>query len=110
MVELGLAAGHSFQFALSDGEAAGIARTLQRQDANTAEYRLGLAGTLTLTLNGKTIGSVPVYPEGSARLAQEPDNRQTWLGTAAQGAAVTGSGRGWLANLEQVVRALFAGA
>jgi D-alanyl-D-alanine carboxypeptidase len=108
-VEQGLAAGHSFQYALAEGEASGIARTLQLQDAASPEYRLGLAGTLTLTLNGKTIGSVPVYPEGSPRLAQEPDNRQTWIGTAGQTtAAVTGSERSWFANLEQVVRALFA--
>ncbi|RAV03619.1 D-alanyl-D-alanine carboxypeptidase family protein [Paenibacillus sp. YN15] len=104
-LEPGLVAGHSFQYALAEGEASGIARTLQRQDANSAEYRLGLAGTLTLTLNGKTIGSVPVYPEGSPRLAQEMDSRQTF----GQGAAVAGGGRGWFANLEQVVRALFAG-
>jgi serine-type D-Ala-D-Ala carboxypeptidase (penicillin-binding protein 5/6) len=110
IVQQGLAAGHSFQYALSEGEASGVSRSLQLQDANSPEYRLGLAGTLTLTLNGKTIGSVPVYPEGSPRLAQEPDNRQTMLRSTGLEAAVTSSGRGWFANLEQVVKALFTGA
>ncbi|MFM9327000.1 D-alanyl-D-alanine carboxypeptidase family protein [Paenibacillus mesotrionivorans] len=110
ILQPGLAAGHSFQYALSEGEASGVSRSLQLQDANSPEYRLGLAGTLTLSLNGKTIGSVPVYPEGSPRLAQEPDNRQTMFRATGLDAAVTGSGRGWFTNLEQVVKALFAGA
>jgi D-alanyl-D-alanine carboxypeptidase len=110
IVQQGLAAGHSFQYALSEGEASGVSRSLQLQDANSPEYRLGLAGTLTITLNGKTIGTVPVYPEGSQRLAQEPDNRQTMLRTTGLEAAATSSGRSWFANLEQMVKALFAGA
>lgn len=108
-VQQGLAAGHSFQYALSEGDISGISRTLQLQDANSPEYRLGLAGTLTVALNGKIIGTVPVFPEGSPRLAQEQDNRQTLLRTTALEAAVTGRGKGWFTNLEQVVKALFAG-
>lgn len=109
-VEPGLVAGHSFQYALADGENATITKTFQRQAAGTADYRLGLAGTLTLALGGKPIGSVPVYNEGSPRLNQEPDGRQTWSAAYSRGAAVSGgSGLSWGESLAGIVRALFAG-
>jgi serine-type D-Ala-D-Ala carboxypeptidase (penicillin-binding protein 5/6) len=104
-VEQGYVAGRSFSYALAEGESAKITKEVQWTDPNSTAYRLGDAGTVTFKLDGRAIGSVPVYAEGSSRLQQETLDRQT---LASGAAAVRGLSEGWAGKLGDLVRALFA--
>lgn len=109
-VEAGMVAGGSFSYALSEGEAARITKQPEWTDKNSAAYRLGEAGKLTVYLDGKPVGAVPLYPEGSPRL-NRPDGpgRSAWLGTPAGAAAVAGQREGWTDKIGSLIRELFGG-
>lgn len=107
-VENGLAAGATFQYALTEEEQRQITKVLEPADRASAAYRLGEAGKLKLLLDGKLIGTVPVYVAGDPRLAQaekpaiRPDHK---LSQSKQRV----SGNGWLQTLASLFRSLFEG-
>ncbi|MDF2924345.1 MAG: D-alanyl-D-alanine carboxypeptidase [Paenibacillaceae bacterium] len=103
-VDTGFAAGSSFYYALAEGEAAQITKRPEWTDRNSAAFRLGDAGKLTVLLNGKPIGSVPVYPEGSPQLQPE---QSAWGQEASRSAGLASMGQGWTGRLGDILRALF---
>lgn len=78
-VEAGFVTGNAFKYALAAGEASQVTRKAEWTDRNSAAFRLGTAGKLVFLLNGKPIGSVAIYPEGSPFLntGRDADGRQT---------------------------------
>jgi serine-type D-Ala-D-Ala carboxypeptidase (penicillin-binding protein 5/6) len=110
VVEAGYAAGRTFSYALSEGEAAKITKKLEWSDKNGPSYRLGDAGKLIIYLDGRPIGAVPVYPAGSPRLVQpEQPDRSTFTGDLSGEAAVKGYREGWTNRIGAIIRALFGG-
>lgn len=107
-VEPGFAAGGSFFYALAEGEEAHITRQVEWTDRNSAAFRLGDAGTLSFMLEGRKIGSVPVYPEGSPMLSKELGEQSALAPATGVKAAAQGSGEGWRGTLGALLRALFA--
>lgn len=65
-----LAAGRAMSYPLADGEEAELSNklVLLSQVKDATAYKLGERGRLEWSLNGQTIGSVPVYDLGSPRL------------------------------------------
>lgn len=109
-VETGFVAGSTFSYALSEGEAARITKKVEWTAKNSAAFRLGEAGKLTVYLDGKPIGTVPVYPEGSARLNGTEEPERSALGRGlSRDAAVTGYREGWAGRLTALIRVLFGG-
>lgn len=106
-VEPGFVAGRTFSYALADGEAEKVTKKLEWTDKTSTAYRLGEAGKLTLLLDGKFIGAVPIYPAGSPRLngAQGEGHPSPSMSQAA----VVGFREGWADLLGALVRTLFAG-
>jgi D-alanyl-D-alanine carboxypeptidase len=63
-------AGTTFFYALAEGEKEKIGRSIVPADTRSAAYRLGELGRLEFSLNGQTIGSVPLYAKGDPRLSR----------------------------------------
>lgn len=104
----GLASGSTFQYALTREEQQRVTKQLEAADRSSVAYRLGEAGKLKILLDGKTIGSVPVYVPGDPRLAQtdkptvRPDHN---LSNAHRRLA----GNGWFYTIVALLRTLFEG-
>jgi D-alanyl-D-alanine carboxypeptidase len=62
------AAGNSFVYPASDEERGGFSMQPKLADRNSLNYRLGERGVLQIYLQGKQIGSVPLYDKDSSRL------------------------------------------
>lgn len=106
-VEAGYVTGRSFQYALSAGEAAAITRKLEWNNKSSVAYRMGEAGKLTLYMNGKPIGSVPLYPAGGTGASgQQPAEER---GAFSRAAAVEGYQEGWKDVFGALLRMLFKG-
>jgi len=99
----GLAAGGTFVYAVSEGEEAAITKKLELSEAGSTAYRLGDAGKLTFFMNGKSIGSVPVYPAGSTKLKQAEKESFSFTATDWNGQ------RTWGRTFRSLLRALFTG-
>jgi serine-type D-Ala-D-Ala carboxypeptidase (penicillin-binding protein 5/6) len=116
-VESGFVTARSFSYALAEGEAAKITKKLEWTDPNSAAYRLGDAGKLTLQLDGKTIGSVPLYPEArmlspGKSLPQEQEKGTFGYGNSAANITMDGSQAieaSWIDRFSALIRALFKG-
>ncbi|MBO9606406.1 MAG: D-alanyl-D-alanine carboxypeptidase [Paenibacillaceae bacterium] len=67
-VAAGFVAAQSFTYPLTEAEAAHVGRTFEAEAPESANARLGISGKLHLFVNEQEVGSVPVVPEGSARL------------------------------------------
>jgi D-alanyl-D-alanine carboxypeptidase len=67
---------------------------------------LGEAGKLNYLLNGKEIGSIPIYPKGSPRLKLKDNSAFSFSETMLGELTVTEK---WLFNLHFLVRVLFMG-
>lgn len=98
----GLVLGASFNYPMTDEEAARIAMEPELLQEGTASYRLGERGILKLLMDGQMIGTVPIYAEGSPQLATSVRSafRFTEDGPAS------GNG-GFIYRLKQVWSALF---
>lgn len=107
-VQAGYVAGQSFVYALAEGEASLVTKQAEWNDAGSAAYRLGDAGQIRVLLDGKRIGTVPVYPEGSRKLAEAQPPNPAFAGVSSGDAAVRGLEKGWGGRLRSLVRALFA--
>ncbi|WP_438445555.1 D-alanyl-D-alanine carboxypeptidase family protein [Gorillibacterium sp. sgz5001074] len=106
-VENGYVAGRSFSYALEEGEISKIEKKVEWNDKTSTAYRLGEAGRLTVLLDGKPIGAVPVYPAGSPRLSGAQGDAGVNRYTSQ--AAVVGFREGWADVLGALLRTLFGG-
>ncbi|MDF2714251.1 MAG: D-alanyl-D-alanine carboxypeptidase [Paenibacillus sp.] len=61
--------GQTFSYPLLEEERSAIRKEAVLLDPNSSSYRLGERGTLSFSLGGTKIGSVPLYDENSPRLA-----------------------------------------
>jgi len=100
----GLVAGRSLVYAVSQGEEASITRKIEASDPETTAYRLGDGGKLTYYLNGKVIGTVPLYPAGSPKLKQA--EQESFSFTAGSEEEYNQS---WKATFLSLIRVLFKG-
>ncbi|GFN30599.1 D-alanyl-D-alanine carboxypeptidase family protein [Paenibacillus xylaniclasticus] len=101
-----LAAGGTFRYALADGEAAQLRSKLTLLEPGSTRYLLGERGILEWELNGKTIGSVPVYESGSERLQWKEKRPYPAADRPISARAPSFSFRH---SLQSVVKALFGG-
>ncbi|MDF2964571.1 MAG: D-alanyl-D-alanine carboxypeptidase [Paenibacillus sp.] len=99
-------AGRDFSYPVLDEEKAGITSKLELNGQESASFRLGEAGKLNYLLNGKEIGSIPIYPKGSPRLKLKDNSAFSFSETMLGELTVTEK---WLFNLHFLVRVLFMG-
>jgi D-alanyl-D-alanine carboxypeptidase len=103
-VQDGFVAGGSFRYALTEAEAGKVARETVWEKEESVNRRLGLAGKLRFTLDGTTIGEVPLYPAGSP-LLKEQDDSAFLFGNGTHAADRPESFR---ASFMRVMRAVFS--
>ncbi|PZE22210.1 D-alanyl-D-alanine carboxypeptidase [Paenibacillus xerothermodurans] len=99
-------AGLRFSYPMLANERSQITTKIELHDANSVHSRLGEAGKLHYLLNGKDIGDVPLFIEGSSRL-RLPD-RSTFSFNETRQGEMTWPEK-WLYILQFVVRDLFMG-
>ncbi|GIP37516.1 D-alanyl-D-alanine carboxypeptidase DacB [Paenibacillus sp. J31TS4] len=99
----GILFGRSFRYPLLEGEEKQLTEQLVLEKPESAAYRLGDRGRVELSLDGRLIGSVPLYSEGSTRIRQEDDAAFRFKPTEAP------AKRSFLQTAGSVLRALFAG-
>ncbi|WP_127530799.1 D-alanyl-D-alanine carboxypeptidase family protein [Paenibacillus kobensis] len=101
-----LAAGGTFRYALADGEAAELRSKLKLIETGSTRYVLGERGTLEWELDGRVIGSVPVYETGSERLLWREKRPYP---AADRETSADAAGFSFRHSLQSVVKALFGG-
>ncbi|WP_010273935.1 D-alanyl-D-alanine carboxypeptidase family protein [Paenibacillus senegalensis] len=72
----GLVYGSSFSYALAEGEREQLERQVTAIPVDSVDYRFGERGRATFYLNGKTIGSIPLYEANSLRLLEQSASGQ----------------------------------
>lgn len=101
-IEGGLVTGKEFRYALASGEASRVERRLilNRVDPDDFGYR----GGIRITLDGKEIGNVPVYEQGSVipKQQEEPRNVSGIITTTK----VVTRHNGWTGALIEVFKSL----
>ena len=102
-----LVAGNSFAYPVLDAEKGQFSSKIQLVDPNSTSYRLGERGTLTYSLNGQSIGSVPLYDKDSPRLRQQDSSAFSFQ--ASEKGSVTYTQK-WLYIVQFLVRVLFTGS
>ncbi|TMV51334.1 D-alanyl-D-alanine carboxypeptidase [Paenibacillus mesophilus] len=96
--------GQTFSYPLLEEERSTVRKEAALLDPNSSAYRLGERGTLTFSLNGTKIGSVPLYDENSPRLTakeQATFEFQESVRYEESGFLL------WRLQLQEVVRRLF---
>lgn len=107
-VEPGYVTGATFRYALAEGEAARITKHTDWTDKSTPSFRLGNAGKLVFRLDGKELGSVPIYPEGSPLLSAAESQRQIVNPAVSGYKTIQGKAENsYWSKLSVLVRALF---
>ncbi|MEF3301856.1 D-alanyl-D-alanine carboxypeptidase family protein [Paenibacillus sp. GYB003] len=96
--------GQSFDYPLLDEERGAVRKEAALLEPGSAEYRLGERGTLTFTLGGVRIGSVPLYAENSPRLAAADRSSDAFVESKRYEPSAF---RIWRLQLQEVVRRLF---
>lgn len=99
-------AGGSFRYPAEQEEKGKFARNVVLNEVTSTDYRLGLMGRLEFTLNGKTIGSVPLVVKDSPRLSVKEGSMFTFTGSEADGWRLSDR---WLYILSAFTRVLFTG-
>ncbi|MBP1155213.1 MULTISPECIES: D-alanyl-D-alanine carboxypeptidase family protein [unclassified Paenibacillus] len=100
------AAGGSFSYPAEEAERGKFSRQMIMNDASSTAYRLGEAGRLQFQLDGKPIGSVPLYAKDSPRLQLSDRSSFSFTETEVLNGARTGE---WLYILQALTRVLFTG-
>lgn len=96
--------GQSFTYPLLEEERGAVRKDALLLEPNASSYKLGERGTLTFTLGGTKIGSVPLYAENSPQLAVKEQSASTFQDSEkyhASGYLL------WQLQLQEVVRRLF---
>ncbi|WP_229753436.1 D-alanyl-D-alanine carboxypeptidase family protein [Paenibacillus segetis] len=101
-VEGGLVTGKEFRYALANGEAARVERRLVLNRVVPDDF--GYRGEIRITLDGKEIGNVPVYEQGSV-IPKPQQERQNSSGASTTIKVVTGQSS-WSGALMEVFRSL----
>lgn len=102
----GLVAGASFQYPAEQAERGRLARQPILYDAASVESRLGEAGRLQFLLDGKPVGSIPLFAKDSPRLKQQERSAYSFAEAEELGG---GYSRKWLYILTELTRVLFTG-
>lgn len=104
-----LVAGSTFAYPFGPGEEQGLEKKLSLNAGqarvngeNGVDLSFGLKGRIVLSLNGQTIGEVPVYASGS--LLPEPPNSGV---KTKDTAAIVQSNSGWASAFSTVLNKLF---
>ncbi|WP_028548712.1 D-alanyl-D-alanine carboxypeptidase family protein [Paenibacillus sp. UNC451MF] len=100
------AAGTSFAYPVLDSEKGQFTSKIQLIDPTSTSYRLGERGSLTYSLNGQSIGSVPLYDKDSPRLKQQEHSAFSFQASEQGTATYT---QKWLYIVQFLVRVLFTG-
>ncbi|CAG7641627.1 D-alanyl-D-alanine carboxypeptidase family protein [Paenibacillus allorhizosphaerae] len=100
-----LVAGASFRYAALEAENSRFTRKTVLNDPASAGYRLGEAGQLQLSLDGKVVGSVPLYPKDSPRLQMKDKTSFSFVETDYSGTRI----HKWLYILQSLARVMFTG-
>ncbi|WP_282943479.1 D-alanyl-D-alanine carboxypeptidase family protein [Paenibacillus sp. RC67] len=101
------AAGTSFAYPVLDSEKGQFSTKIQLIDPTSTSYRLGDRGTLLYSLNGNSIGSVPLYEKDSPRLKQKENSAFSFQASERGTATYTPK---WLYIVQFLVRVLFTGS
>ncbi|GAA4870535.1 D-alanyl-D-alanine carboxypeptidase DacB [Paenibacillus vulneris] len=101
-----LVAGKSFAYPVLESEKGQFSTKIQLVDPASTNYRLGERGSLTYSLNGKPIGSIPLYDKDSPRLNQQ-EQSAFFFQASDQGTATYADK--WLYIVQFLVRVLFTG-
>ncbi|MEK5505083.1 D-alanyl-D-alanine carboxypeptidase family protein [Paenibacillus sp. FSL P4-0113] len=105
-----LLTGTSFAYPLHDGEKTQLHKRLvlykNSASADRADVSFGLRGRVEFLLEGKLIGSVPVYAKGSKLSAQNTVQPQKETPTAQEPANNTQQ-RGWTSRWNEILKNLF---
>jgi D-alanyl-D-alanine carboxypeptidase len=104
-----LLTGASFAYPLHDGEKAQLHKRLvlyKKSGPDRADVSFGLRGRVEFLLEGKLVGSVPVYNKGSMLPAQSTVQPQQELPTAQVSASGTRE-RTWTSGWSDIIRSLF---
>lgn len=100
------AAGGSFSYPAEEAERGRLSRQMVMNEAGSTAYRLGEAGHLQFLLDGKPIGSVPLYAKDSPRLHLNDRSSFSFTETEFLNEA---RAREWLFILQALTRVLFTG-
>jgi len=98
----GWLAGRAFMYPLSDEEANLVRNELFEIGSGTTDYKLGLRGELRYSLDGRQIGSVPLYDKDSNR----PELRRQAPGAKGQSLNAFRA-QSWLDALQAAFTSLF---
>ncbi|MGQ5395014.1 D-alanyl-D-alanine carboxypeptidase family protein [Paenibacillus sp. M.A.Huq-84] len=99
-------AGASFAYPVLDGEKAQVTSKLDFNSQDSIYFRMGELGKQQFLLNGKSIGSVPIYMKDSPRLKLKESSAFSFTETGIGEVSVMDR---WLFNLHFLVRVLFMG-
>lgn len=100
----GLVYGGSLAYPAEASEQARFTKEIMMNDTASTHYRLGEAGKAHFKLDGKLIGSVSLYPEGSSRLQLKDKGAFQF----SNGGSASWQQR-WLYTLQVVVKSVFTG-
>ncbi|TNJ67403.1 D-alanyl-D-alanine carboxypeptidase [Paenibacillus hemerocallicola] len=96
--------GQSFAYPLLEEERGAVRKDALLLDPNSSSYKLGERGTLTFTLGGTKIGSVPLYAENSPQLAVKEQSASSFQESEKY---YVSRYLLWQLQLQEVVRRLF---
>ncbi|MET3209428.1 UNVERIFIED_CONTAM: D-alanyl-D-alanine carboxypeptidase (penicillin-binding protein 5/6) [Paenibacillus sp. PvR008] len=105
-----LLTGASFAYPLHDGEKVQLHKRLvlyKKSKSNRADASFGLRGRVEFLLEGKLIGSVPVYEKGSLLPARSTVQPQQEIPTAQAPASGGIQERTWTSGWSEILRNLF---
>lgn len=101
-VEGGLVTGKEFRYALASGEAERVEKRLVLNRVGPDDF--GYRGEIRITLDGKEIGNVPVYQQGSV-IQKQQEERPNSSGVTTTAKVVTKQS-GWTGALIEVFKSL----
>ncbi|MDF2720540.1 MAG: peptidase [Paenibacillus sp.] len=102
--QMPIVVGRSFAFPLQEEERGTVRKEAVLLDPASTAYKLGERGTLKFTLDGKLIGSVPLYAENSPQLAAK---ERPMFGFYESEPYEASRYTLWTLKLQEVVRRLF---
>ncbi|SFK92619.1 D-alanyl-D-alanine carboxypeptidase [Paenibacillus sp. 1_12] len=99
-------AGKDFVYPTQESEKGSYTYRVERNDVNSASFRLGDVGRLVYVLNGHEIGGIPLFPKDSPRLKLK--ERSVFSFDESLSSTSSNADK-WLFIVQFVVRTLFTG-